>query len=152
MVAWLQMAIEAHQLLSFTLSGLANGFLLASLAYSGDYGFLGMLLGGIAGYGLMELTRRVYYRIASPGALVNRLGLLRVTNWERWIIWGALNGTVFYLLYPLLGGSYAAAVAVGLFTVHLYDIAAFIYAKIMLQRALTTVSSARDPTKNRARN
>lgn len=143
------MTIEAHQLLSFTAGGLVNGVTLAAVVATSDYRFLSLLLFGIVGYGLMEITRRIYYRIFTPDAnpLSNKLGIFRVESWKRWIVWGLLNGALFYLFYPYVSFSYPLTIVLGVVTVHVRDIILFIYKKVMKQRAVTSISSAFKPRK-----
>jgi len=149
------MDLSGHQVANWLVGGLVNGAFLYSAGAAADYAFLYLSMLGVVGYALTEITHRLYWAVftSSSQPSTNRTGILKVENWNRLVIWGLVNGILYYLLFPRVSWSYPLAVTVGIFTVSVRDIAIRILQSFKSQSVsnasaalATTASSVKNAT------
>lgn len=100
---------------SMLAAGLASGSLMYFVALDNGGAFLPTALLGIAGYGLAEITRRLYWQFITPDSApsTNRIGIFRIQSMSRLVGWGLLNGVLFFLLFPYIQWSAALSILTG---------------------------------------
>lgn len=111
------------------IAGGVNGYALVALQQNG-MGMLGLALGGIVAYGVATIIARILTRIVAPSTSTpaDLMTVLKVEDWPKYIIWGAMNGVAFFLLQPYVGYTMIAGVLLGTATYYLSKILTYLMA------------------------
>ena len=116
--------MNAARIANWLFSGAVNGAILWSAASAENNNFVVTVAMGVVGYAANIIARRVYVRVVKPASASanSKMGLLEVSSWNRTIIWGLVNGLIYFLLYPFVAFNMWAAIALGIFTVSIRDV------------------------------
>lgn len=108
----------AAELIGVLIAGAVNGWALISLAQSDMIGgsrFLALTIGGIFAYAAAKITMRILQRVMNPSTSGNAKlsDIFKINDWAHWIIWGGINGMLFFTLLPYVGEGTGMGILLG---------------------------------------
>lgn len=106
--------------LLYAAAGAVNGLVLSAMFDSG-IGFFGLVLGGILAYALTKVAVKILEPVLKR-TTATYTGFAKDIKWMHLIVAGFLDGLVFVLLRPLLGGGMFMGVVAGAFAFYSIEI------------------------------
>ena len=117
----------AGDLLGTLFAGGINGYALVHLEQMGS-GIVGLGLGGIVAFAVATIFSRILSRIFTSSASGSFADVIAIKSWPHLLIWGAINGIAFALLFPYVVTGTATGVLLGAATYYLPNVVTYLLA------------------------